>query len=231
MTYYIVFIYGLVWGSFLNVLALREWEAPDKRKHEARSSCDYCGYQLRIWDLVPVLSYCYLKGRCRSCHRRLSILYPLSELVLAFLFLYAYDRQGLSRAFLFEVVLWSLLLCFSLMDIYYFKVSNRLLLIFASLLIILTSISLNEAIIGGMIQVVVFSLAFYFSQGGLGMGDVKLMVVLGLVLGYFQSLLILAIASMVGVASFLCFKKSKLPFVPFIFLGTFLSFLLLTFFP
>lgn len=223
MEYQIVFIYGLVFGSYFNQVAYREGMSGSERIKASRSSCDFCGYRLGAWDLIPVLSYVMLGGRCRNCQTRLSILYPLSEVLTANLFVFSYSRYGWSRDFFFEITLWSMLVVFTLMDLYYLRISNRLLVVFGVLLIILTPLTGKQMLLGAMVQVFIFTLASYFSQSGIGMGDIKLMVVLGLVLGYWQSLVILSLASFLGLLFLIGRPRNKLAFVPFILIASLIT--------
>ena len=73
----VVFLYGIVVGSFLNVCILRIPEG--KSIVTERSHCMTCGYQLKWYDMFPVFSYIFLKGRCRKCGEKISVQYPLIE--------------------------------------------------------------------------------------------------------------------------------------------------------
>ena len=83
----LVFVFGLLIGSFLNVVILR---LPHGQTLLGRSACPHCRYQLRVPDLVPVLSFLFLRGKCRQCRQPISWRYPALELVVAGLFLYGY---------------------------------------------------------------------------------------------------------------------------------------------
>ena len=91
----IVFILGLCFGSFVNMLVYRTAEkyklksppSPRLRKCEKRSFCDYCGRQLNWYENVPVFSCLILKGKTKCCHKKLPLFYPITELALGFLFL------------------------------------------------------------------------------------------------------------------------------------------------
>ncbi|WP_371931996.1 prepilin peptidase [Mesobacillus subterraneus] len=87
-----IFLYGLILGSFYNVVGLRVPEG--KSIVSPRSSCPKCGYQLGARDLVPVLSYIFQKGKCRRCKAGISPVYPLFELLTGGLFAFAYIQLG-----------------------------------------------------------------------------------------------------------------------------------------
>ena len=75
--YIFIFLFGIVIGSFLNVCIYRIPKHEDIVK--TRSHCMSCGYQLKWYDMFPVFSYLFLRGRCRKCHAKLSVQYPLIE--------------------------------------------------------------------------------------------------------------------------------------------------------
>ncbi|MGB9763214.1 MAG: prepilin peptidase [Minisyncoccia bacterium] len=85
-----IFILGTVIGSFLNVVIDRL--DTERSAFEGRSFCPYCGKTLSWWEMVPVLNYIYLRGRCSSCHHRLPLQYPIIEALTGILFLSAYLR-------------------------------------------------------------------------------------------------------------------------------------------
>ncbi|MGH7156921.1 MAG: prepilin peptidase [Candidatus Saccharimonadales bacterium] len=92
----ILIVLGLCLGSFVNALVWRLRQQESKTKHQklsvinGRSICPHCGHQLSAWDLVPVLSWLYLRGRCRYCHTAISWQYPLVELAMAAVFALSY---------------------------------------------------------------------------------------------------------------------------------------------
>lgn len=89
----IVFIYGLIIGSFLNALIYRL--KTKKSVWQGRSFCPNCKKQLQFWDLVPVFSFIFLRGRCRYCHKKISWQYPAVELVTGLIFVLIFYYQYL----------------------------------------------------------------------------------------------------------------------------------------
>ena len=93
---FFVVVFGLVFGSFYNVVGLR---VPKKESIVAPPShCTNCDRRLTALDLIPVLSYVFLGGKCRTCGSKISWIYPLMEFVTGILFVFAYWQFGLSRA-------------------------------------------------------------------------------------------------------------------------------------
>ncbi len=91
MTSLLIFLFGLCIGSFLNVVILR---IPEGKSIRGRSQCVACETSLAWFELVPLVSYIVLRGKCRSCHADISLQYPLVELATAFLFLLTWYRYG-----------------------------------------------------------------------------------------------------------------------------------------
>lgn len=94
LLYIVIFLYGIVIGSFLNVLIYR---IPNKENIvTTRSHCMNCGYQLRWYDLVPLFSYLTLGGRCRKCKAHISVQYPVIEALNGVLYLLVFWKYGMS---------------------------------------------------------------------------------------------------------------------------------------
>jgi leader peptidase (prepilin peptidase) / N-methyltransferase len=113
----VVFIIGLCLGSFLNVCIARFPE--NKSIVKPRSYCPHCKKSIKWYDNIPVLSYLFLRGKCRFCKKRISLIYPLVELITAFVFLFLYDRFGLNLDLLKYSILFFLLIVVSGIDIKY----------------------------------------------------------------------------------------------------------------
>lgn len=114
LLYLIIFLYGIVIGSFLNVLIYR---LPKKENIvTTRSHCMNCGYQLKWYDLVPIFSFLALGGRCRKCKTRISVQYPFIEALNGILYLIIFIRFGMSVDSLLYCLLFSALLTLSVID-------------------------------------------------------------------------------------------------------------------
>lgn len=196
----VVFIFGIVFGSFFNVVGLR---VPKKQSIAyPPSHCPSCERQLTAIDLLPVLSYVLLRGKCRTCKAKVSPIYPSMELLTGILFALAYVHFGLTAEFFVALLFISMLVCITVSDIAYMLIPNKILLFFLPLLVVgrifspLTPWwdSLLGAVVGfGMLYIVAL-----LSRGGMGGGDIKLFFVIGIVLGTVKTLLTLAFASAIG---------------------------------
>lgn len=187
----IIFLYGIVIGSFLNVLIYR------LPKHEniatKRSHCMECGYQLKWYDLIPLFSYLFLRGRCRKCGTRISIQYPIIEAVNGILYVLIFLRYGLTIETLLYCLLFSALLALSVIDFRTFEipVGFNIFILVLGLVRVATDYKNWLLYLIGLVSVSLFLFAiFAISKGrGIGGGDVKLMAATGLLLGWKLNLL------------------------------------------
>jgi leader peptidase (prepilin peptidase)/N-methyltransferase len=198
--YSIVFLYGIVIGSFLNVLIYR---LPKKENIvTTRSHCMSCGYPLQWYDLIPLFSFLALRGRCRKCKTKLSVQYPLIEGLNGVLYLVAFARYGLSIDSLLYCLLLSALLALSVIDFrtYEIPVGFNYFILALGLIRVLTDWSnwLEYAI--GLVAVsMVLAILYYVSKGrAIGGGDVKLMAATGLLLGWQCNLLAFVLGCILG---------------------------------
>lgn len=186
LLYLIIFLYGIVIGSFLNVLIYR---LPKKENIvTTRSHCMNCGYQLKWYDLVPIFSYLALGGRCRKCKTRISVQYPIIEALNGILYLIIFIRFGMSVDSLLYCLLFSALLTLSVIDFrtYEIPVGINVFILLLGLVRVVTDWSNWSDYLIGFLAVSIFLYLIYIvTHGrGIGGGDVKLMAVCGLVLGW-----------------------------------------------
>ena len=187
----IIFLYGIVIGSFLNVLIYR------LPKHEniatKRSHCMECGYQLKWYDLIPLFSYFFLRGRCRKCGARISIQYPIIEAANGILYVLIFLRYGLTIETLLYCLLFSALLALSVIDFRTFEipVGFNIFILILGLIRVATDYKNWLLYLIGLVSVSLFLFAiFAITKGrGIGGGDVKLMAATGLLLGWKLNLL------------------------------------------
>lgn len=230
-----VFLVGLFIGSFLNVCICRI--PREESLVYPPSHCPACQERIKWVDLVPVLSYLSLKGRCRSCGTGISPQYPLVELLNGFLWLLLYLQWGLSLHLLKALLFTSLLVVISFIDYHRQIIPDGLNLagvVLGGIFLFLPSahVSVWQGIIGLIVGGSLFLLIALVSRGGMGGGDVKLMGVLGLALGWQQVLLVSLLAFVLGavISGFLLLLKIKgckdpVPFGPFICTGAYISLL------
>jgi leader peptidase (prepilin peptidase)/N-methyltransferase len=220
---------GLLVGSFLNVVIHR------LPLHESllkpRSRCPGCGTQIRAYDNIPVVSWLLLRGRCRDCGQPISARYPLVELLTGALFAAVAIAADNALDVALGLLLVTALVPITLIDIEYRIIPNRItapaamaavaaILVFDAGFIVEAAVAAAAA--GGF-----FLLAAIASPRGMGMGDVKLVAVLGLYLGRAVAPAIL-IALVAGVViggliiarrGMTAGRRTPIPFGPFLALG------------
>lgn len=237
----LIAIIGLLIGSFLNVCIYRI--PRDESISFPPSHCFSCGNNLKPKDLFPVLSYTFLKGKCRYCSEKISIQYPLIEILNSLVYLLLFAHFGLSIQFGFYAVLASTLIVVSIIDYYHQLIPNKLVLftlITGVLYRLTTYVVLNESLLDVLKQSILgfvigggfYLLVFVISNGNMGGGDIKLMAALGIWLGTLDTLLAIFLTFIIGaVVSVLLLvtkikgRKDAIPFGPFIIIGSFLTIL------
>lgn len=228
-----LFLSGIILGSFYNVVALR---IPMKQSIVSPPSrCTSCGNRLMPRDLMPVLSYLLARGKCRHCGTKVSPIYPLGELATGLLFVWIYLTFGYSWETVIGLLLVSLSVILTVSDLKYMLLPNRILLAFAPAFILLRCVfpldSIWSHVWGGIAGGGVLLLVVIVTRGGMGLGDVKLLMLLGWVLGLSNLIPAFMIACLLGslVGGILIFfkiveRKQPIPFGPFLLLGALLSF-------
>ena len=182
----IIFIYGTIVGSFLNVLIYR---IPKKENIAiVRSHCMNCDYHLRWYDLIPVFSYLALKGRCRRCKQKISVQYPIIEGMNGVFWVLIFLKFGLTIESLLYCLLFSALLALSVIDFrtYEIPVGFNIFIGILGIVHVATDYRNWLSYVIGLVSLsLVLFLIFIFTQGrGIGGGDVKLMAATGLLLGW-----------------------------------------------
>lgn len=254
----LLMILGLCLGSFVNALVwrIREQDKRQKSKKKSlksgedlsilhgRSMCPHCKHELAAKDLIPVLSWVELRGKCRYCKHSISWQYPLVEMSTAGLFIALYllwPHTIQSFADWLDFGTWLALgvgfMALIVYDLRWMELPNRIVfpLIGASLANLLVQLVLQEdagiiiGAVGGFLSVGgLFYLLFQFSEGKLiGGGDVKLGFVLGIIVGgWAEGLLVLFTSSLLGVVFVLPLLilhkkglKNRIPFGPFLILA------------
>lgn len=197
---FLFFIYGLVFGSFFNVVGLRVPKGESIVRPP--SHCTVCDRNLTVKDLVPVFSYVFLKGKCRGCGTKIHWVYPVMELATGLLFAFAYYQLGFTLELVVALLFISLLVIITVSDIAYMLIPDKILLFFLIPLIVLRVFEpLSpwwDSIVGAVVGFGVLFLIAIVSKGGMGGGDIKLFFVIGLVLGWVPTLLTLFLASIIG---------------------------------
>ena len=234
---------GLILGSFANV-PIHRWPAGGTVTAPKRSACPGCGTPIAAWDNIPVLSWLLLRGRCRHCQAAISPRYLVVEVVTGALFGLVAWRWGLDPLLPALLVLtWSLVVATAI-DLEHRIIPNRLTLRLPLVLLPLVAVAAAldsdwGALLRGVIAAIAMpavmlalSEAFRLLRGqvGIGMGDVKLAISLGLVLGYLGGLELVAFAYATIIAAVLIAVlllvtgraklASRIPFGPYLAVGT-----------
>ena len=218
---------GLAIGSFLNVVAAR---LPLQRSVvHPRSACMSCANELAWYDNVPLFSYALLRGRCRSCSARISPLYPAVELGTALLVAACFVRFGLSGQAVVGAFFCVVLVVISSIDLTHRIIPNRIVVPAAALALaaqtaLQPSLEWALAAFGAALFLFVAAVAY---PAGMGMGDVKLALLIGAVLGRTVSVAMMAgmfaalVPSLFLVARHgSAARKMGIPFGPFLALGS-----------
>ena len=229
-----VFIFGLVFGSFYNVVGYR---LPNNMSIIFPGShCPNCNHELKFYELIPVLSYIFQGGKCRKCKKKISVIYPFFELLTGTLFLLSYLVFGISIDFFICITFLSILVIITISDIKYYIIPDEVLIVGSVFLIIELCIKMYLNKLGwvnGLFLPILNGLAsfsalylikilgdFLFKKESLGGGDIKLMFVMGLVLGFPMSMTLIFIASFIAlpISIYTLFKKDTnvLPFGPYL---------------
>lgn len=231
MIYVFIFLLGTIIGSFLNVCIYR---MPIKQSIVLpHSYCPRCNIRLKALDLVPVLSFLFLGRKCRYCEDKISYRYPLIEFFNGLIYLFLYLKFGFSLVFVEYSILCSILIVVAIID-YNHKIIPDNINIFGILCAIAFHIinfsnffNLFQYFFGFIIGGGFLLSIAIISKGGMGGGDIKLMAMLGLWLGWKFTLLTLFLSFFLGglisivlVLFEIKGRKDMIPFGPFIVLAT-----------
>lgn len=233
-----VVILGALWGSFANVCIYR---LPlNKNIVKGRSFCPNCNSKILWFDNIPIISFIFLKAKCRNCEFRIPFRYPVVELLNLFIFLLVYLFFGIT---LTTLLLWILFLSFIIIffiDIEHFIIPNQI--TFPLMTIgFLKSFDPNlhfifpnyiNSLIGGIFgYLIIFSIIYFYKnlrkKEGMGLGDAKLFAVIGFWFGWISIPFVIFLSSIIALISITpsLLKKTKgmsseIPFGPYIILAT-----------
>lgn len=244
-----IFLFGLVIGSFLNVVIYRMLSGESPLR--GRSKCPKCKKTIRALDNIPLLSYLILRGRCRYCGEKIAITYPVVEMITGILFVWWYLGGSLFFKLaqfpfvyiqpIFWLIVGVLLIIIFFSDLLSGLIPDILVISLSGLAliyrIILTTNGIMQTtdfwryILSGLGASLFFLALIIITRGkGMGMGDAKLSLALGLVLGWprilvglFLSFILGALFSLILLAAGKKTIKQTIPFGPFLVLGTITS--------
>ena len=200
LIYITAFIFGLVIGSFVNVLIYR---IPKKENIVTKHShCMVCEHKLGWYDLVPLFSWLFLRGRCRYCKAKLSIQYPLVEFINGAGYLLIFILCGINITSVCYSIAFSMLVAISVIDWRTYEIPIGLNITIFVMGVINAAVNYNNILnyLIGMVCVSLFLLLLYMVTGGRGIGggDIKLMAVAGLLLGWKNIILALVLGCIIG---------------------------------
>lgn len=219
----IIFLFGLIIGSFLNVCIFRI--PAGESIAFPPSHCSKCKRNLKVIDLIPVLSYLFLGGKCRYCKTKISIRYPLVELLTGFLYLGVYEYYGISFFMIKYLVLITFLIVISLIDydtqdVYAVTTYPAILLgiIFALIEKFYFGESILNYILGCLIAA---GIIFLISKltGAMGSGDIEIHAIAGIFLGWKLAIINIFLSFIIGgvwaISEILLRKKKREDYIAF----------------
>lgn len=200
LVYVFIFLFGIVIGSFLNVCIYR---IPKKENIAVvRSHCMTCGYQLKWYDLIPIFSYIFLGGKCRKCKTKLSVQYPLIEALNGILYVLICIVNGLNVESLLYCLMFSAIITLSVIDFRTYEIPLGINLFILALGLIRVAVDYKNYLsylIGFFAVSVFLYVLFLITRGrGIGGGDIKLMAVSGLLLGWKLNILAFVLGCIIG---------------------------------
>jgi leader peptidase (prepilin peptidase)/N-methyltransferase len=232
------FIFGTVLGSFYNVVGYRL--PKEESLVSPPSHCPKCNHRLTPLELIPIISYICLGGKCKNCKTKISMFYPIFELATGLLFMASYLIFGFNIEFAISITFISMLLIVIISDYQTMIIPDSVLVVFSILLIIELFIKngldpvLHNIVSGCAAFIFMYLLKklgdYLFKKESMGGGDIKLLGVIGLVLGTKMAIISVFLASFIGLPiSLISLYKTKndiIPFGPFLSVSAIIIFLL-----
>jgi len=233
---YIMFILFLLIGSFLNVCIYRI--PREESIAYPPSHCPECNSRIKAIDLIPVVSWLALKGRCRTCETKIPARYPLIEMLTGIILLLTYKVTGFNINFIFTAILIATLITITFIDLDHKIIPDGLVIFLFAVGFMdkVSSVIQNQpafwvnSIWGLLLGGGFFLLIAVISNGGMGGGDIKLMAALGFWFGWRGILMVMFLSFIIGgfVSAGLLFarsagRKQMVPFGPFIAVGAYLT--------
>jgi len=239
--YLFIFLIGTSIGSFIDCAVYRM-----ERRQKflfSRSYCPNCNHKLSGFDLIPIISFFLLGGKSRYCSKKISLMYPVAELITGILFFLIFFKFGFSFLTFYYLIIAVLLMFIFLYDLKFFIIPDKI--IFPAIFFVLTFHLVNyfkhfvpdifnfKYIFAAIIASLFFYAIYFFSKGSaMGFGDVKLGFLLGLIFGFPKILLVLWLTFIIGgpIALILVLLKKKnlksqIPLGPFLVIGAFITLL------
>ncbi len=248
---FIIFIFGTIIGSFLNVVVLRY--NTGLSIISGKSKCFSCSKDLRWYELIPLFSFFALRGRCSSCNSKISYQYPIVEFLTGIIFLGLFLKFGLTSLLPLYLLIASILIAMSVYDFKHKIIPDGMVFVFIMLSIFvffaihplkeILSFPISFDLLAGPLLFSFFAFLWLISKGKwIGFGDAKLAIGVGLLLGFLGGVFAIMLAFWIGaavslvlillqkisasdgkIAKFKLSLKSEIPFAPFIILAVFIQ--------
>ncbi|MFZ3052800.1 MAG: prepilin peptidase [Sulfuricurvum sp.] len=239
MEWLLVFILGAVIGSFMNVLIVRT--PRDESVSFPASHCMSCNTPLRAWHNVPIFSWLFLRGKCSFCGAKISVQYPIIEILSALIFLFTAMKLGINLHSFGIALVFTLLLSLSVIDFYYKMVPDSLNLA-ALTFAILSATSLgqlgynftNALLFAGGFTLLRFYLSYALKKEAMGEADIMIAATMGAVLGIQLALVAIFLSALLALPALLLTQSDdedskQLPFIPFLAMATWIVLMLDTY--
>jgi len=239
MEWLLVFILGAAIGSFMNVLIVRT--PRDENISFPASHCMSCNTPLRAWHNVPIFSWIFLRGKCGFCGAKISVQYPIVEILSAFIFLFTAMKLGINLHAFGIALVFTLLLSLSVIDFYYKMVPDSLNLA-ALTFAILSATSLgqlgynftNALLFAGGFTLLRFYLSYALNKEAMGEADIMIAATMGAVLGVQLALVAIFLSALLALPALLLTRTDdedshQLPFIPFLAMATWIVLILDTY--
>lgn len=230
---------GAICGSFTTALV---WRLRQKRNFLfERSECEKCNHKLGVFDLIPIISWVFLHGKCRYCHKEISCESTIVEVIMSMIFLISYlffpvDSIPLLVSWLIILVFFGIL---TLYDLKYRLLPNKIiipLIIFSVGFFIIKNWNNFPDVIWEFFYALlpisgIYTIIYYLTKSkGIGMGDIKLGIALALILTWRQAILVLFLSNVLGIIFWILSrnklrKAGQIPFGPMLILATVIIFL------
>lgn len=234
----VMFILGTIFGSFYNVVGYR---LPKGQSIVSPPShCPNCNKKLTPLELIPIFSYIFSKGKCKHCHKKISPFYLVFEIITGVLFVLTYLVYGFTIDLIIPLTFISMLIIIIISDYLYMIINDSVLIVFGIILTIEILLIYGWAILlkhllGAVLAFITMFLFkkmgdYLFKKESMGGGDIKLLAVFGLVIGYPMSVLAIFLGSIIGLPiSLITLNKNPehiIPFGPFLAIGAIIIILL-----
>lgn len=223
----IVFIFGIVFGSFVNVLIYRIPQGESVAF--PASKCPSCQTPLKWWHNIPILSWILLKGECHFCHAKIAMQYPLIEFISGMIAILLYFKLGLVWYLPVVFITFSLLVALVMIDFQYMAVPDSINLLALALAVInphvLASIEYAFMAAGGL-ALLRYYLSYFLNKEAMGEGDIIVAGTMGALLGFPHFFYALFLSAILAIIPSLLSKNRAVPFVPFLAMATLIVYLL-----